>query len=60
MAFSKAREHDCSGHWQAAAGANPLKKALKRHNFIPGPWGVFQDRPVLCGDNPCRMSALPY
>lgn len=38
---ASAREHDCSGYWQAVGDANRLKKVLYRHNFIPEPWGVY-------------------
>jgi hypothetical protein len=38
---ASAREYDFSGYMQAVGGANPLKKALNRHNFNSGRWRVF-------------------
>lgn len=32
-----------SGHRQTVGSANRLRKALNRHNFIPGPWRVCED-----------------
>ena len=41
------REVNCSGHRQTVGSAHRLRKALNRHNFIPGPCGVCRTDPQI-------------
>jgi hypothetical protein len=44
---ARVREHDFSGYGHAAAGADRLRKALRRYEFIPDPAAFIWTYPYL-------------